>query len=329
MYFTRKATLTFIRKRKLKIYILFLLHCFSFLSLSLSLQFSANQAAVNELVSKGATAAASADDAAKNVEVVITMLPNSEIVSAVYTGGGSSSSSSSATAGVIKTASPNTLLIDCSTIDPMVTKSLADVASKAKKGLVMVDAPVSGGVGGAEAGTLTFMVGVNNNNNEGDLFNTRVSPLLKDMGKNIVHTGGAGTGQIAKICNNLVLGVSMSVVSEAMNLGMKMGADPKVLASIINTSSGRCWSSDTYNPVPGVMPNVPSSRGYTGGFAVPLMTKDLGLAVHAAKQLNVVLPTGSKAHAVYSKMMTSGWAGKDFSSMFEYLNTLKTPPKDL
>lgn len=183
----------------------------------------------------------------------------------------------------------------------------------------MVDAPVSGGVGGAEAGTLTFMVG----GTPGDF--EAVKPLLQAMGKNIVLCGGAGTGQIAKLCNNLVLGISMNAVSEAMNLGVRLGADPKVLAAIINTSSGRCWSSEIYNPVPGVLPNVPASRGYTGGFGSPLMAKDLGLALDAAKSVGASLPTGSAAFAVYQLMMANGYGGKDFSAVYQFLQGTVAP----
>lgn len=177
----------------------------------------------------------------------------------------------------------------------------------------MVDAPVSGGVGGAEAGTLTFMVGGSKDDFEA------AKPALTNMGKNIVHVGGSGTGQIAKLCNNLVLGISMTAVSEAMNLGVRLGADPKTLAGIVNTSSGRCWSSDTYNPVPGVMPNVPASRGYTGGFGAALMAKDLGLALDAAKSAGASLPTGSAAFAIYQLMLNQGMGNKDFSAMYAFL----------
>lgn len=143
------------------------------------------------------------------------------------------------------------------------------------------------------------------------------------MGKNIVHCGSVGTGQVAKICNNLILGISMNAVSEAMNLGVKLGADPKTLASIINTSSGRCWSSDTYNPVPGVMPNVPASREYAGGFGTALMLKDLGLAIDAARSVGAPLPTGAAAANTYTIMVNQGYAKKDFSAAFEFLGQVK------
>lgn len=216
---------------------------------------------------------------------------------------------------VFQAARPGTLLVDCSTIDPNVAAEVAKSASE--KGFSMVDAPVSGGVGGAEAATLTFMVG-----GEEAAFEA-ARAYLRHMGKNIVHCGPASTGQVAKVCNNLILGISMAAVAEAMNLGVRLGADPKVLASIINTSSGRCWSSDTYNPVPGVMDNVPASRGYTGGFGVALMRKDLGLALDAAKAVDAPLPTGGLAHTLYSVMTNKGYGKRDFSSIFEFLNEKK------
>lgn len=254
---------------------------------------------VEEVKARGGRSAASPAEAATGVDAVVTMLPSSPHVRSVYEG------------AVFASAAPGTLLIDCSTIDPATTKALSSGASSRK--LRMVDAPVSGGVGGAEAGSLTFMVG-----GAGPDFEA-AKPLLQAMGKNIVHCGGAGTGQIAKLVNNLILGISMNAVSEAMNLGVKLGADPKVLAAIINTSSGRCWSSEVYNPVPGVLPNVPASRGYTGGFQVPLMAKDLGLAIDAAKSIGAPLATGSAAHAVYQMMAAHGQGGKDFSAVYEFL----------
>jgi 3-hydroxyisobutyrate dehydrogenase len=274
--------------------------------------FDVNEAAVQELVGKGAVAAASAAAAARGSEVVVTMLPSSPHVKAVYEGAGGVLQAAAATAagsGASPSSSP--LLIDCSTIDPNVSRALT--AAAAAKGLRLVDAPVSGGVGGAEAGTLTFMVGAS----DAAAFEA-AAPVLRDMGKNIVHTGGPGTGQVAKLCNNLVLGVSMNAVSEAMNIGVKLGADPAVLARIINTSSGRCWSSDTYNPVPGVIPGVPASRGYAGGFGSALMAKDLGLALEAAKSAGAPAPTAAVAHSVYSMMMANGWAGKDFSAVYAF-----------
>jgi len=139
------------------------------------------------------------------------------------------------------------------------------------------------------------------------------------MGKNIVHCGGSGNGQVAKVCNNLLLGISMIGVSEAMNLGISLGMDPKILAAVINSSSGRCWSSDVYNPVPGVVPGVPCSNEYKGGFAVDLMAKDLGLAVAAAQAVKEPLVLGGSAHQVYNLISQKGYGGLDFSAVFKFL----------
>ena len=140
------------------------------------------------------------------------------------------------------------------------------------------------------------------------------------MGKNIVHCGGNGNGQVAKICNNMLLGIEMIGTSEAMNLGKRLGMDPKILAGIINTSSGRCWSSDTYNPCPGVMPNVPSSKNYEGGFGTSLMSKDLGLANDAAKSSGTKTPLGDLANSIYKQLSEEGYAKKDFSVVFQWLS---------
>jgi len=145
-----------------------------------------------------------------------------------------------------------------------------------------------------------------------------VKPVLSQMGKNIVHCGESGTGQIAKICNNLVLAISMIGVAEAMSLGAELGIDPKLLAGILNTSSGRCWSSDTYNPYPGVMENVPAARGYTGGFAADLMLKDLGLALDAADQAKQKIVLGEVARQLYRSMSAQGEGGKDFSAIINF-----------
>ncbi|KAJ3033462.1 hypothetical protein HK097_004835, partial [Rhizophlyctis rosea] len=178
--------------------------------------------------------------------------------------------------GLIANAREGTVLIDSSTIDPGTAREVAKMGRE--KGVVVVDAPVSGGTGGAQAGTLTFMVGAST---QSDF--DRTKPYLTHMGKSITYCGGPGNGQVAKICNNMLLGISMIAASETLNLGINLGMDPHLLTQILNTSSGRCWSTDTYNPVPGVMPNVPASRDYEGGFGNSLMAKDLGLAVEAAK----------------------------------------------
>jgi 3-hydroxyisobutyrate dehydrogenase len=260
------------------------------------------------LTAAGATAAISARGAASNADVVISMLPSSPHVKAVYLGD----------EGVIASVAAGTTLIDCSTIDPHSAREVA--ASAAARGVAMADAPVSGGTGGAEAGTLTFMVGA-----PSEVF-ARIQPILAQMGKNIVHCGASGNGQVAKICNNLLLGISMIGVSEAMNLGVALGIDPGVLAGIINTSSGRCWSSDTYNPYPGVLAHAPAARGYTGGFAADLMLKDLGLASDAAKQSQQALLMGALAQQIYQLQSTRGAGALDFSAIIKLYQSARSEP---
>ena len=252
---------------------------------------------LKKLVDAGCEAATSQADCARGVDLVITMLPSSPHVRSVYMGD----------FGVFSSVKPGTPLIDCSTIDPLTSR---EVAMDAKaKGCPMVDAPVSGGVGGAEAGTLTFMVGGEARDFEA------AKPILQAMGKNIVHCGGAGNGQVAKICNNMMLAIEMIATSEGMTLAAKLGMDPKVFASIVNTSSGRCWSSDTYNPYPGVLENVPAARGYSGGFGADLMLKDLTLVTEAAKSARHPVMLGAIAQQIYQKHSVDGNGAKDFSSV--------------
>ena len=246
---------------------------------------------------KGVETATSGPDAARGVDLVITMLPSSPHVRAVYTGEN----------GVLAAAKSGTPVIDCSTIDPLTSREVAMDARA--KGCPMIDAPVSGGVGGAEAGTLTFMVG-----GEAKDFEA-AKPVLQCMGKNIVHCGGSGNGQVAKICNNMMLAIEMIATSEGMTLAAKLGMDPKIFASIVNTSSGRCWSSDTYNPFPGVLENVPASRGYAGGFGADLMLKDLTLVTDAAKSAKHPVMLGALAQQIYQKHSVDGNGAKDFSSV--------------
>jgi 3-hydroxyisobutyrate dehydrogenase len=257
-----------------------------------------------KLAGEGCAVATSAADCAKGVEVVITMLPSSPHVRSVYLG----------EYGVLKGAAPGTPLIDSSTIDPLTAR---EVAMDAKaKGCPMVDAPVSGGVGGAEAGTLTFMVGGEPRDFEA------AKPILQAMGKNIVHCGGIGNGQVAKICNNMMLAIEMIATSEGMTLAAKLGMDPKVFAAIVNTSSGRCWSSDTYNPYPGVLEGVPASRAYAGGFGSDLMLKDLTLVTDAAKNAKHPVMLGAIAQQIYQKHSVDGNGAKDFSSVIlQYMKT--------
>jgi len=253
-------------------------------------------------VEKGAESAGSPAQVAEKCDKVITMLPNNEIVKNVYEGSD----------GVFSAVKSGAFLIDSSTVDPALSK---DLAHKAKGlGAVFVDAPVSGGVNAAAGGTLTFMVGA-----ETDEQFTAANDILQKMGAKITHCGGVGTGGAVKICNNMLLAVSMIGTSEAMNLGISLGLDPKLLASILSSATGRCWSVDTYNPCPGVMPNVPSSNDYKGGFGTALMTKDLGLAQDAATRAHTATPMGSLAHQVYRTMCNNGFSEKDFSSAFKFL----------
>ena len=261
--------------------------------------FDLSETAMTHLQQLGAQTAASIVDIAKtsDLDVLITMLPAGSHVRQVYLGDD----------GVLKHIAPHVLLIDCSTIDPHTARDVAKAASL--HGNPMLDAPVSGGTGGAEAGTLTFMVG-----GKEPHFN-QAKPVLSNMGKNIVHCGGSGNGQAAKVANNMLLGISMIATAEAMSLGVALGVDPQVLAGIINTSSGRCWSSEIYNPYPGVVKTAPASRGYTGGFGVDLMLKDLGLATEAAKQTQQTVNLGQLAQQLYQSFSSEGHGKLDFSAI--------------
>ncbi|WP_116141043.1 3-hydroxyisobutyrate dehydrogenase [Trinickia diaoshuihuensis] len=259
--------------------------------------FDLNEPALRALAEAGATACASPRQAAADAELVITMLPAAAHVRAVLTD----------EHGVLAGIAPGVTIIDSSTIDPASAQAFAKLA--AAHGNAFVDAPVSGGTGGAAAGTLTFMVGASET-----LF-AHVQPVLAAMGKNIVRCGDTGMGQVAKICNNLLLGITMTGVAEAMSLGTALGIDPKVLAGIINTSTGRCWSSDTYNPYPGIVETAPASRGYTGGFGADLMLKDLGLATEAARGAKQPIFLGALAQQLYQAMSANGQGGLDFSAI--------------
>lgn len=262
-----------------------------------------SQSAVAGLVEAGATAAASiAELARSDVEMIITMLPAAPHVKGVYLGED----------GLLAHVAPHVRLIDSSTIDPMSARQVAEAA--AARGNSLIDAPVSGGTGGATAGTLTFMVGGDKADFDAAL------PVLQAMGKNIVHCGPTGNGQVAKVANNMLLAITMIGTAEAMNLGVSLGMDPAVLAGIINTSSGRNWSSDTYNPYPGVMANVPASRGYTGGFGTDLMLKDLGLATEAARQARQPVILGGLAQQLYQTFSSQGNGALDFSAIIKLYN---------
>ncbi|MFT4101375.1 MAG: 3-hydroxyisobutyrate dehydrogenase [Burkholderiaceae bacterium] len=263
--------------------------------------FDLSKAAIDTAVAAGAKAAESAAAAVAGAEVVVSMLPASQHVESLYLGDD----------GLIARIEPGTLIVDCSTISPASARKVAEAAKA--RGLPMIDAPVSGGVGGAVAGTLTFIVGGAQEDFE------RARPVLGQMGKNIFHAGGSGAGQTAKICNNMLLGILMAGTSEALALGVANGLDPAVLSDIISKSSGRNWATELYNPYPGVMPNVPASNQYAGGFGVDLMLKDLGLAAEAAMATRSSIPLGEMARNLYSMHSQGGAGGLDFSSIIRLL----------
>jgi 3-hydroxyisobutyrate dehydrogenase len=263
--------------------------------------FDKMKAAVEKAIAQGAHAAASAPDAARDAEVIITMLPAGVHVRQVYFGED----------GLLKAVKPGTLLIDSSTIDVATARDVQSAAKAAH--LDFLDAPVSGGVGGATAGTLTFMVG-----GEDSAF-ARAKPILEKMGKNIFHAGGAGNGQAAKICNNMLLAVSMIGTCEAFVLAEKLGLDHQTLFNISSTASGQCWSLTTYCPVPGPVPTSPANRDYQAGFTASMMLKDLKLAQGAAHAVGAATPLGAEATALYSLLESAGAGGRDFSGIIQML----------
>lgn len=253
--------------------------------------------AIKQLTDAGAIAAETAVEAVKDAEVVITMLPASKHVESIYIDNDN----------LLEHISTDALIIDCSTIAAESAKRVAKVASE--KGLAMIDAPVSGGTGGAIAGTLTFIVGGSDEN-----FNA-AKPYLECMGQNIFHAGDNGAGQVAKICNNMLLGVLMAGTAEAIALGVANGLDANTLSDIISKSSGRNWATELYNPWPDVMPNAPASKGYAGGFGVDLMLKDLCLASESALVTRSSTPLGELARNLYSIHSGQGNGHLDFSSI--------------
>ncbi len=261
--------------------------------------FDLSDAATKRLQQAGASVAQSPKEAVSNAQVVISMLPAGQHVHSVYLGDNGSS-------GLLAELNKGTLVIDSSTIAAADARTVADAASKL--GVEFLDAPVSGGTGGAIAGSLTFIVG-----GSAEAF-ARAEPILAVMGKNIFHAGTHGAGQVAKICNNMLLGILMAGTAETINLGVKNGLDPKVLSDIMLQSSGRNWTLEVYNPYPQVMENVPSSNGYQGGFMSKLMQKDLNLAMQTAQDTHVDTPMGAKATELYaSHTLENG--DKDFSSI--------------
>lgn len=248
---------------------------------------------------EGAEVAASAADAATGADFVVSMLPAGKHVLGLYLG----------EQGIAAQIKQDALVIDCSTIDADSARKLG--AGLAEQGIAFIDAPVSGGVGGAKAGTLTFIVG----GSEADY--QKALPVLQGMGKNIFHAGAIGAGQVAKICNNMLLSILMVGTSESLQMGIDNGLDPKVLSEIMLKSSGRNWTLELYNPCPDVMENVPSSNNYQGGFMVDLMAKDLGLALEAATQSQSSTPMGALARNLYVAHQRAGHGKLDFSSIFK------------
>ncbi len=254
-------------------------------------------AAVEAAVAAGARAAADAADAVAGAEVVISMLPASRHVEGLYLGA----------EGLLAKIPAGALVIDCSTIAPASARKVAEAA--AARSLQMLDAPVSGGTAGAQAGTLTFIVGGE------DAALERARPLLEAMGRNVFHMGGAGAGQVAKLCNNMALGVIMAVTGEAIALGVAHGLDPAALSRMMAVSTSRSWATEVCNPWPGVLENAPASRGYSGGFGNDLMLKDLGLAAEAAMGVGASIPLGELARNLYAMNSRQGNGGLDFSSV--------------
>jgi 3-hydroxyisobutyrate dehydrogenase len=263
--------------------------------------FDMSSAAVEKAVAAGVHPRASASDAARNAEAVVTMLPAGQHVRQVYLGDH----------GLLKTAHEGTLMIDSSTIDVTTARDVHAAARLA--GVDFVDAPVSGGVAGAAAGTLTFMVGGD------EAAFGRAKPILEKMGKNIFHAGGAGNGQAAKICNNMLLAISMIGTCEAFVLAEKLGLDHATLFKIASAASGQCWSLTSYCPVPGPVPASPANRNYQAGFTASMMLKDLKLAQAAAQAAGASTPLGAEATALYSLFESAGAGTRDFSGIIQLL----------
>jgi 3-hydroxyisobutyrate dehydrogenase len=258
-------------------------------------------AALDAAVSAGARAAGSASAAAAGAEVVLTMLPEGGHVREVYLGEG----------GIIARADPQSLLIDCSTIDIDSARLVNQAA--AERGLEVLDAPVSGGVAGAENATLTFMVG----GSEAGV--ARARPILELMGKTVVHTGASGNGQAAKICNNMLLAISMLGVCEAFVLAERLGLPAAKLFEVSSRSSGQCWALTGYCPVPGLVPSSPANREYRAGFTAAMMAKDLRLAQNAAQSVDAPTPMGAQARALYALFANRGHGGLDFSAIIRMI----------
>lgn len=259
-------------------------------------------AALDRAVEAGCERGDSVADVVKDADVVVSMLPAGAHVRSVYLDD----------YGVLANVKAGALLIDSSTID--VDSARAVIGAATDKGFAMVDAPVSGGVAAATAGTLTFMVG-----GEADGFD-RAKPVLEKMGKNIFHAGDAGNGQVAKICNNMLLGISMIATCEAFNLAEKLGLDAQTFFDISATASGQSWSMTSYCPAPGPVPNAPSNKDYQPGFAAAMMLKDMRLAQEAAHKAKASTPLGAQSEALYALMEAAGKDDLDFSGVMKLIN---------
>lgn len=268
--------------------------------------FDLSAQAMTEATQAGAVAAPSAAAAAAGADAVVTALPAARHVREAYLGEGGQGDG-----GLIAAAPAGAVLIDCSTIDVESARAVASAAAAASRR--MVDSPMSGGVGGAEAGTLTFMVG-----GPADAF-AAAKPVLEAMGRTILHAGDAGAGAAAKICNNMMLAIQMIAVCEGFNLAARLGLPAESLYAISSTATARCWSLNDYCPAPGPAPNAPSNRGYAAGFAADLMLKDLRIAMEAAQAAGAVTPLGAQATQLYGMMAAAGMGAKDFSAMIRWL----------
>lgn len=267
--------------------------------------FDLSDTAMAQLKDAGAALADKISDVCADADFVVSMLPAGKHVRAIFTGED----------GLVNYLDKKTLVIDSSTIDAESAQFVGKALALA--GISFVDAPVSGGVAGAAAGTLTFIVGGSETNFD------KAKTVLSHMGKNIFHAGEIGAGQVAKICNNMLLSILMAGTSEALQLGVDHGLDAKVLSDIMLASSGRNWTLELYNPCPDVLPNVPSSNGYKPGFMVDLMAKDLGLAQQAAQQTNSATPMGALAKNLYNLMQNQGKGSEDFSAIFKLYSEKK------
>ena len=261
--------------------------------------FDLSDEALDQAVAAGCIRSGSTEEACKDADVVVTMLPAARHVLEVYRN------------HVFGAASEGALLIDCSTIDVGSARTVEEEA--AAKGFEMVDAPVSGGIAAAAGGSLTFMVGGS------DTAFERARPVLEPMAKAVIHAGGPGAGQAAKICNNMILGATMAVTCEGFVLAQKLGLDPQVFYDISSKASGQSWSMTSYCPVPGVGPETPADRDYEGGFAAALMLKDMKLALEAAEQAGVEVEIGEEAEQLYQAFVDAGGGNKDFSAIIKMI----------